>query len=216
MVLFTVAEASEKLRISRKKVYQLIKAREIGFYPEGREYRISQQHIDNYLKGKEVLPQSISKKAEELLQIFQQGGIQMTLTGKKNQSGSKYWNFGIGWVFIKGKQRLKDKSGKPYPSYYIRYYNQNGNRVTKKAKGVFTKKQAATILLEEVAKIGRKSENPIEENREISLNEFWEEKREKLGVQEAERKAYDYSIVKFFNPDILLSQITVQKIDDYG
>lgn len=215
MAQFKVAEASEKLNVSRNRVYQLIKGREIGFHLEGKEYRISQKQIDNYLKRNEVFPQSISKKAEELLQIFLKGGIQMTRPGKKNQGESKYWNFGIGNVFVKGKQRLKDKSGKKYPSYYIRYYDESGNRQTIKAKGAFTKKQASLILLEEVAKIGSKRENPVEENHDISLREFWEEKREKLGIQENERKAYDYSITKFFNPDILLSQITVRKVDDY-
>ena len=49
--LLTVAEVAELLRVSNMTVYRLIKAGQIGAIRVGKNYRIPQADLDDYLEG---------------------------------------------------------------------------------------------------------------------------------------------------------------------
>jgi excisionase family DNA binding protein len=49
--LLTVAEVADMLRVSNMTVYRLIKAGQIGAIRVGKNYRIPQADLDDYLEG---------------------------------------------------------------------------------------------------------------------------------------------------------------------
>ncbi len=49
--LLTVAEVADVLRVSNMTVYRLIKAGQIGAIRVGKNYRIPQADLDDYLEG---------------------------------------------------------------------------------------------------------------------------------------------------------------------
>ena len=49
--LLTVAEVADLLRVSNMTVYRLIKAGQIGAIRVGKNYRIPQADLDDYLEG---------------------------------------------------------------------------------------------------------------------------------------------------------------------
>jgi excisionase family DNA binding protein len=51
---FTVEEVAERLKVSHMTVYRWIKARKLGAYKIGGEYRITEGDIDRFLEARRI------------------------------------------------------------------------------------------------------------------------------------------------------------------
>lgn len=132
-----------------------------------------------------------------------------TSAEKNNKPTSKYWDCGIGKIYVKGKQR------NGLPSYFIRFYNEQGKRISRKAKGASTLKEAKVILLKQVKEIERLKDLNAGKKVDITLENLKTELVEKKLVPNDDVKTYNYSISNFIPPDTVISSITTSKIDDY-
>jgi len=205
--VFTIAEASNELRICPSTLRNLIKMRKIGYKQKrsGEKILITEKDIDNYLS--DIAHPSFKNN-------FDKGGIIVTSAKRNDRLKSGYFGYGnLGAIYVKGTQRNGE------PSFYMWYRDENGKRHQEKVKGANCIKDAELKLQKKVDEIKHKKLYGVVEKSEIKFKDFVpvyieEYAKVRKDSWKSDQKHLNYPLIPFFG-EMFLSQIDSRAISEF-